>query len=141
MSEIEKMYKNAGITKIGNKKCTPAEFLDCQNYCFISENNKCDKYSYDYSPFTAEKQLELIKWIAYKTHVTIGKGLPWGQYDDDWWTVTSKKGYTGTNAYKLEEALANFINSLWQSLTEEEKQQIKEILGCMKQKRCIKTTY
>jgi hypothetical protein len=70
----------------------------------------------------------LIKWLAYKTHITIGKGLPWGQYDDDWWTITNKKGSCGTNAYGFEEALANFVNSLWQDLTKKEKHQVKGIL-------------
>lgn len=103
MSEIEKMYKNVGVARIGNKKCTPAEFLDCQNYCFISENNKCDKFSFEYPPFTAEKQIELIKFLS--------------------------KNYEGVDISKgFEESLAGAINELWADMSEEEKQQVRRIL-------------
>ena len=127
MSEVEKMYENYNI------KPKQKGYCDWGDYC-PRPYNKCDDEcpswiaEVKYQPFTAEKQLELIKWLACKAHITIGKGLPWGQYDDDWWTVTDKKGYVGTNAYNLEEALANFVNCLWQILTEEERKQIKEIL-------------
>ena len=124
MDEVTKLYENAGIKS--KAECT-------SKVCIVTNPhkdwcNKCESLKYEYPIFTAEKQLEMIKWLAYKMHITIGKGLPWGQYDDVWWTVTSKKGYAGTNAHKLEEALANFVNCLWQDLTEEDKQQIKEIL-------------
>jgi hypothetical protein len=117
MNEVEKMYENAGIEKSCNSdlEFCPVEFCDECNLNIYPE-------------FTAEKQLELIKWLAYKMHITIGKGLPWGQYDDDWWTITSKKGYAGTNAHKFEEALANFLNCFWQDLTEEEQKQVRGIL-------------
>ena len=103
MTEIEKLYSLAGVEPV---------------YPYT----KC------YPEFTAEKQIAIIKWLSRRSHITIGLGLPWGQYDDDWWCVTCKKGGVGTDAYKLEEALAGFINNLWQDLTEEEKRQIKEIL-------------
>ena len=106
MSEIEKMYENAGIDKIGNKKCTLAEFSDCQNYCFISENNKCDKFSFDYPPFTAEKELGLIKWFMNSEHFSPVR----------------------FNARWVVDDIASYINFLWQILTEEEKQQVKGIL-------------
>ena len=109
MNEIEKLYENVGITKIGNKKCTPTEFLDCQNYCFISENNKCDKFSFEYPPFTAEKQLELIKWLIIEGYI------------EDMLTVQISEE-------NFEACLADTFNELWQSLTEEEKQQVKGIL-------------
>jgi hypothetical protein len=81
-----------------------------------------------YPPFTAEKQIELIKWLARKSHITIGLGLPWGQYDDDWWTVTRFGGGAGKDKYQFEEALADLVNDLWQDLTDTDKVQIKEIL-------------
>lgn len=110
MSEIEKLYINANVEK--EWKLLP--YGDIEEY---------------YPEFTAKKQLSLIKWLAYEMHITIGKGLPWGQYDDNWWTITSKKGYSGMNAYKLEEALAQIVNAMWQDLTDTEKAQIKEILN------------
>lgn len=125
MNEVEKMYKTI-FGEFAPNCSLCIKLIDCT---IFNNTHNCNKFECDYKRlFTAEKQLELIKWLAYKMHITIGKGLPWGQYDDDWWTVTSKKGYAGTNAYKLEEALANFVNCLWQDLTEVERKQIKEIL-------------
>ena len=126
MKEVEKMYKNAGIAKIGNKKCTPAEFLDCQNYCFISENNKCDKYSYGYPPFTAEKQLELIKWLIQYVGEFYVSFTAFGTLKD-WEMLYDLKFSVHRNSF--EECLAGFINSLWQDLTSEEKEQIRRILN------------
>ena len=80
MSEITKLYENAGIE-------VPAVRLKI----FKDDNGKI----YTQPPFTAEKQLELIKWLG---------------------------------AEDFENALAGLINSLWQDLTEEEKQQVKGIL-------------
>lgn len=132
MNEVEKLYKNAGIDRIEKGYCLPGyckrhpsrRFENCET-C-----KQCEYGHFYMSPeFTEHKQLELIKWLARKSHITIGLGLPWGQYDDDWWTVTSKNGDLGTNAYKLEEALADFVNNnLWQSLTKEERKQIRGIL-------------
>ena len=122
MSEIEKMYENAGILK------------ECLSPCYINKSWRkthdcpnCDNRE-NYPPFTAEKQLELINWLARRTHITVGLGLPWGQYDDDWWTVTNKKGDIGTDKYKLEEAIAKLTNNLWQDLTDTEREEIRKIL-------------
>lgn len=135
MSEIELLYKNAGVEKRAYYNgCPKGQYLSNNLTCYECEYFSTEtpylKCSYRvYPPFTAEKQLELIKWLAYKMHITIGKGLPWGQYDDDWWTITGKKGYASTNAYELEEALADFVNCLWQDLTESEQEQIRSILN------------
>lgn len=85
MSEVEKMYKNAGVGYLMYVVDTfpPVEYPQID--------------------FTAEKQLELIKWIACNK-INECKNIDFG------------------------EVLAELINSFWQSLTEEEKQQIKEIL-------------
>lgn len=153
MNEIEKMYENADIKTLKDCKhylrgdgnwCNDTcdiekgQGIYC-DICYLGDNHDkndtdrlkcpyCEVENFGYPPFTAEKQLELIKWLARKSHITIGLGLPWGQYDDDWWTVTSKNGGLGTNAYEFEEALASFVNSKWQSLTDAERKQIKEIL-------------
>ena len=123
MSEIEKMYKNVGVTKIGIRKCTTTEYLDCQNYCFVSEKNKCDKFSYQYPPFTAEKQIELIKWVAQREpKIEIGYSSVCGYWVEN---QTDTRYYFGD---KFDSALASLINGLWQSLSEEEKQHVKGIL-------------
>lgn len=111
MSEIEKMYENYGI------------YPDCRarecglDYC--ANSSGCG-YAV-YPDFTAEKQIELIKWLSSKYGIyivnvdkySIGFGMCIGGF-------RTKENF--------EEALAESINSLWQDLTEEEKQQVKEIL-------------
>ncbi len=130
MSEVEKMYENCNI------KPKKKGYCDWDSNCPYPHHNcndECPYWKYEdetkYPPFTAEKQLFLLQLLARKSHITIGLGLPWGQYDDSWWTVTSKNGGLGTNAYKFEEALASFVNSKWQDLTDNEKAEIKEILS------------
>ena len=96
MTEIEKMYKNAGVEPI---------------YPYT----KC------YPEFTAEKQLELIKWLMKYDEIH-------GDYGDDEYGF-STLNYSGKYKKDFEESLASVINNeLWQSLTEEERKQIKEIL-------------
>lgn len=87
MSEIEKMYKNVGIKSIG-----------------FNIYNLEDEYP----PFTAEKQLELIKWIIIHSPDTC--------LEDE------------IIVCAFEDSLANIINTIWQHLTKEEKQQVKRIL-------------
>ena len=73
---------------------------------------------FDFYPFTAKKQLELIKWLA-KIGIKIDK-------------VNDKFTFSIfgiiSNFSPFEESLANLISNIWKDLTEEEKQQIKEIL-------------
>lgn len=87
MSEIEKMYKNAGVT-------------------LIEEN---DDGACCLNPFTPEKQLKILEFIIknYKNYLML---------------VLSNGEDIKT------EYLAKIMNSLWQDLTEEEKQQVKGIL-------------
>ena len=87
MSEIEKMYINAGVKKKWNS--TP--------YGGVEEY---------YPPFTAEKQIELIKWFMHSRHFSSVR----------------------FNAQWVVDDIASHINFLWQNLTEDEKQQVKGIL-------------
>lgn len=129
MNEIIKLYENARVAKIGTRKCTTTEYLDCQNYCFISEDNKCDKFSYQYPPFTEERQIKLIKWLAHKAnnglliniHITNGGTS----------MVFDNLGHESTlvsSFISFEECIAKSVNYLWLSLTEEERKQIRNIL-------------
>ena len=106
MSEVEKMYKNAGVEK--EVIPCPAKYYgyNCTRNNWDDEDCSCDIECYP--PFTAEKQIELIKKISpsYPLNYHI-------------------KCFQG---YSFEEGLAKCINNLWQSLTEEEKQQVKGIL-------------
>lgn len=101
MSEIEKMYARAMIKPLSITVCG------------------VDEQIINYPPFTAEKQIELIKWLSSKYGIyivdkySIGFGTCIGDF-------CIKENF--------EEALAESINSLWQNLTSEEKQQVKGIL-------------
>ena len=114
MSEIEKMYENAGVKRDKGYCITcPLDIQTCvRNY---------DKCPYHYPPFTAEKQLELIKWLARK-------GLLQINYSSHQCYQFNSFRVGGDYKSNLSEALASHCNNLWQDLTEEEKQQIKEIL-------------
>ena len=97
MDEIEKMYENVGIQKI--------------------ELDYPDNFEPFYPEFTAEKQLELIKWIAhhdgcFKIYLN---SIEFGD-----------SGFGSCSTF--EESLAKAISNFLKSATEAEKQQIKEIL-------------
>ena len=63
MNEIEKLYDNANIKK--KRMCE----WTCRGNEFCSTN--CEHYesSKEFYPFTAEKQLELIKWLMKEEKV------------------------------------------------------------------------
>lgn len=120
MSEVEKMYENAGIKP---------EYIEGENLM---------EYSYGtlkYPPFTAEKQIELIKWLELNDNFDFLE-MFYKPIQDLWcfrlYWLTELAGEDAELClgYKktFEEALAMLVNNLWQSLTEEEKQQVKEIL-------------
>ena len=95
-----------------------------------TEFGRIEKAYINYPPFTAEKQIELIKWLGELDMLEIIRTTR----EDKAWIINSEYGMSG-NVYKhtsrmksFEEALAGLINSLWQDLTEEEQEQIREIL-------------
>ena len=106
MSEIEKMYARAMIKPLSITVCG------------------VDEQIINYPPFTAEKQLSLIKWLMHKAsfHAYYSKlETDSNDYVINYCTVQYHHN-------KLESALSALIIDIWQDLTEEEKQQIKEIL-------------
>ena len=112
MNEIEKLYKNVGI-----KKLLYCDICRAQEHSLeLCAETKCEPF---YPPFITNKQIELIKWLSSK----------YGLYIVDRYSIGFEE-CVGDFCIKedFEEALAGSINSLWQSLTEEEKQQISEIL-------------
>jgi len=108
MNEIEKLYKNAGVVFM---KCS-----ECDNNvdCGFGDWKNC------HSPFTTEKQLLLIQWLAETRPIHINFYI-------DKWVIEGMVRY-GKRYDTFEDALSGYINQIWQDLTEEEKQQIKEIL-------------
>ena len=109
MNEIEKMYKNAGVNKIF--KC-----YECSYGTF----GMCDRESiWEYPPFTAEKQLEITKFL-------LKKAVYYDVKDDKYWFYYEECESAGYKPF--DEAIVHFINKLWKDLTSEEKQQVKGIL-------------
>ena len=146
MNEVEKMYKNAGVEadydyftffddkvhKIGRTMHLCKEELKhwLENYQKDYVAIKVIRVDKVYPLFTAEKQLELIKWLGELDMLEIMRTTR----EDKAWIINSEYGMSG-DVYKhtsrmksFEEALAGLINSLWQDLTDTDKAQIKEIL-------------
>ena len=103
MTEIEKLYSLVEVEakiKCKSSQCTVTN--PRPDWC-----NKCESLSKTYPPFTAEKQIELIKWCLdnYRGYI----------FDD-----------IETEFFK--EQLCAFINDVWQDLTEAEQNEIKRIL-------------
>ena len=101
MNEVEKMYENAGVKKI-NTSCA----------------NNISYHLVKYPPFTAEKQLELIKKLG-NINIDIDNGC----------YMSSEILEVEAHCDTFEETLAEFVNNLWQDLTDTERTQIKEILS------------
>ena len=125
MSEVIKLYENAGVEK-----------SKCWDDCNTCTRTSCDKnISYvkaDYPPFTAEKQIELIKLLA-KRIIKIDNTD--GEYEfsifdavSDFSSLEESSADTVSDFNSFEESLADLTNRLWQNLTEEERKQVKEIL-------------
>lgn len=108
MSEIEKLYENAGV----NQVCNTCELRGYKRLC--PTKALCARTN---PPFTAEKQLELIKKLG-NINIDIDNGC----------YMNSEILKVEAHCDTFEETLAEFVNNLWQDLTEEEKQQIKERL-------------
>ena len=129
MNEVEKMYENAGIEPDINYVCDkePCEkhSVDCQECSHLYDTRE------DYPDFTAEKQIEIIKWLGELDMLEIIRTTR----EDKAWIINSEFGMSG-NVYKhtsrkksFEEALASLVNSLWQDLTNQEKEEIRNILN------------
>lgn len=106
MNKIEKMYENANIAL---KRCS-----ECDN------DMDCDYGKGCYPLFTAEKQLNIIKFLGKtRDFHTCGR----------YCTALNSEGDSVESLQdKFEVSLAGLINELWQDMSEKEKQQIKEIL-------------
>ena len=114
MSEVEKMYELAGI----EKKIT----CSCSDTCYDGSPSECEGCpSFKLPPFTAEKQLSLIKWLGIRDELNFYQS----KITRDWVFYNYEKEATH---YNFEQGLASWVNYLWQDLTKEERKQIAEIL-------------
>lgn len=136
MSEIEKMYENAGI-----------DYEERYNSCTLNKEGQCElkcscdicKYSeekYIFPLLTAEKQIELIKWLGKldgKLEITCTYNKEKFIFNFYFNRKTDKNPdpkypYSNFLNADIEILIASIINDIWQDLTEEEKQQVKGIL-------------
>ena len=120
MSEVEKMYENAGVNK-------ETECNEPSDVC--SENGECDICFYAnnyYPPFTAEKQLELLHLIITRIADIDRIYIECDNSTDK--ICFYSIGNEGDDCDTIEDALASYINDIWQDLTEQERKQIAEIL-------------
>lgn len=116
MTEIEKLFENAGI----NKRCC-ANIIKLDD-CICSPS---DCRNYNYPDFTAEKQIKLIKWLIRNKRLFIRKADYSSNYYMD---VTYNRG-NGVDNPKFESCLASLINDIWQDLTDKEKEETRGILN------------
>lgn len=123
MNEVEKMYSNAGVE--AKNKCKSSQCIVTNphpDWC-----NKCEGLSKAYPPFTAEKQIELIKFLIQKNFYD--ERIIRSNFEKTYFYCSYMYDYCESEYFeKFEEALANVFNYFWQDLTEEERKQIKEIL-------------
>ena len=123
MSEIEKMYENVGLE---------SHFCEYPRFC---DDNNCNECPYYASEFTAEKQLELIKWLASKQYAKYTTSLLINIRDTVRFSGGLIAGVCTLNVRydkqdkDFENALAGLINEMWQDLTEEEQEQMRRILN------------
>ena len=126
MSEIEKMYENAEVKKQIPKVCSSNE-LYCKECEAHIENAMPYCRNAEYPTLTAEKQLELIKYFSNNYNISINK-------DNNIFRLLfldkDRIHNFYANGVDFAEPLALFVISRFQNkiLTEQEKQQIKEIL-------------
>lgn len=120
MSEITKLYENAGIKPY--IYCSKPQ-LDCDVRETGNCKQDCEYYSGEklFTPFTKVKQIAILQFCLKWGQVHILKGI-----DNEYRIENScyRQRYQPTIA----DAIANYINEKWQDLTKEEKQQVKGIL-------------
>lgn len=128
MNEIEKMYENAGIERTSAEthclRCWHGTCVLSEKECKTKNKQKCKNFKGriidgKYPPFTAEKQIALIKWLSSKYGIYIVDKYSVG-------FVTCVREFCTQENF--EDVLAESINHLWKDLSEEEKEQIKKIL-------------
>lgn len=113
MTEIEKLFENAGIKATAKTKEVRPNLFECGLF---------------YPDFTAEKQIRIIKLISKQGQVIIEN---W-EKDNKGFNVTfranSNLRYTTMvciTRKTIKEALAQIINDIWQDLTDQEKEEIR----------------
>ena len=111
MTEIEKLYSLVGVEK------------------HKTHHKDYEDWFWAYPPLTAEKQIELIKFVGTLGQLEILQTL-----SEHNWIIRSDFNLE-LNTYRhsarnkcFEESLASLVMSIWQDLTEAEQNEIREIL-------------
>lgn len=140
MNEIEKLYENAEVEpnctylflvdgngeneaartiSIGSKADLKRLIVDCGvKGKVIKSTNTLKPF---YPPFTAEKQLNIVKFL-------LNKSVYYDTYGDrEYWFHLSDE-IENSKYREFDEAIAECINKMWKDLRDYEKVQIKEIL-------------
>lgn len=107
MNEIENLYENAGIERTA--------------HCVLCDN-PCPDDCYTGYLFTADKQIELIKWLSKRSLLNITFSN-----DKSTYHLFNDK-CTGSFCSDLATAIATLVQCELDFCTEDEKKQIKEIL-------------
>ena len=111
MNEVEKMYRNAHVY--------PRVYGDITKETF--ENKAFNMADMCNEAFTAEKQLEIVKFL-------LNKSVYYDTYGDrEYWFHLSDE-IENSKYREFDEAIAECINKMWEDLRDYEKVQIKEIL-------------
>lgn len=101
---IQKLYEITGVDSVGFNTYTLKD---------------------EYPPFTAEKQLDLIKFVSnFKVYEVI-------KHENRKWYMCACIGcddYYESRSESFDQAVAGLIINLWQDLTDDQKQEIKRIL-------------
>ena len=141
MNEIENLYKNAGLDNLWVERYNDGNGFEHENWYpsyKVMIKSMMEKYGWtlmeaqnvtkkecqkEFPPFTAKKQLELIKWLV------VNKEIFTIHYKHRFLYCCEEDRHSSACQENFEESLAALVNVIWQDLTEEEKQQIKEILN------------
>ena len=121
MNEVEKMYSNAGIKPVIRDNAIGKGYY--------IEHQRVEEYP----PFTAEKQLEIMKAIS-TNHISADYsykylGIDRDEIDGEIYLnlcIDGEKYHAHDKDFSV--ALAKLVNLIWRDLTDAERTQIKEIL-------------
>jgi len=144
MSEVEKLYENAGLKNLWVERYSVDSNIEIEHWHksyndmlkSMMKNNDWDRKTAieiakkecknELPPFTAEKQLNILKTLSFRQGILLKQHrffIGWEHQDPN------KLICSENSDLIFEEALAGLINTLWQSLTEEERNSIKDILN------------
>lgn len=119
MDEITKLYKNAEVNQICD---TFVHWMQCE-----WETKQCkDCEHFVYPPFTAEKQIELIKYLSKLGMFEIIE-CDYYQISLDFDVIWTDRLYVG-EATTFEEALAKLLITIWEDISENTQEEIRSIL-------------